>query len=263
MAVATVDRDKANAIALERLVGAEPVLVDVRPAAEVVPDMTPETILTSGPPMEFDAYTGGQRNAILYGAVFEGLAGDPDEAAAAIRAGRIRLGGTHAHGCVGSVAGIYTASMPVFVVENAAAGNRGFCNFYEGESRKRLNYGVYDSSVRDGLLLLQELLGPLLGLAVRRAGGIPLKPIIRRALHMGDELHSRNTAATILFTRALTPHLIELALDGHAEAVRHALTRMANSRQLIVMAVTRLEPSTPWAASAVALAAAIDSRRKK
>jgi hypothetical protein len=223
MAVATVDRDKANAIALERLVGADPVLVDVRPAAEVVPGMTPETILTSGPPMEFDAYTGGQRNAILYGAVFEGLAGDPDEAAAAIHAGRIRLGGTHAHGCVGSVAGIYTASMPVFVVENAAAGNRGFCNFYEGESRKRLNYGVYDESVRDGLLLLQELLGPLLGLAVRRAGGVPLKPIIRRALHMGDELHSRNTAATILFTRALTPHLIELALDGHAEAVRRTL----------------------------------------
>jgi hypothetical protein len=218
-----IDRDKANAIALERLVGAEPVLVDVRPALEVVPGMTPETVLTSGPPMEFDAYTGGQRDAILYGAVFEGLAGDVDQAATAIRAGRIKVGSTHAHGCVGSVAGIYTASMPVFVVENTARGNRGFCNFYEGESRKRLNYGVYDQTVRDGLLLIQELLGPLIGLAVRRAGGIPLKPIIRRALHMGDELHSRNTAATILFTRALTAQLIELALEGHAEAVRRAL----------------------------------------
>jgi hypothetical protein len=219
----TVDRDKANATALERLCGSEPVLVDVRPALEVVPGMTPETVLTSGPPMEFDAYTGGQRDAILYGAVFEGLAADIDQAATAIRAGRIKVASTHAHGCVGSVAGIYTASMPVFVVENAARGNRGFCNFYEGESRKRLNYGVYDDTVREGLLLIQELLGPLLALAVRRAGGIPLKPIIRRALHMGDELHSRNTAATILFTRALTPHLIELALDGHAEAVRRTL----------------------------------------
>jgi hypothetical protein len=218
-----IDRDKSNAAALERLCAAEPVLVDVRPALEVVPGMTPETILTSGPPMAFDAYTGGQRDAILYGAVFEGLAADTGEAAEAIRAGRIRLGGTHEHGCVGSVAGIYTASMPVFVVENTTRGNRGFCNFYEGESRKRLNYGVYDATVRDGLLLIQELLGPLLGLAVRRAGGIPLKPIIRRALHMGDELHSRNTAATILFTRALTPQLIELALEGHAGPVRRAL----------------------------------------
>jgi hypothetical protein len=218
-----IDRGKANATTLERLCCADPVLVDVRPAIEVVPGMTPTTVLTSGPPMEFDAYTGGQRDAILYGAVFEGLAADAGEAAAAIRAGRISVASTHAHGCVGSVAGIYTASMPVFVVENAAGGNRGFCNFYEGESRKRLNYGVYDESVREGLLLIQDLLGPVMALAVRRAGGIPLRPIIRRALHMGDELHSRNTAATTLFTRALTPHLIELALDGHAEAVRRTL----------------------------------------
>ena len=39
---------------------------------------------------------------------------------------------------------------------------------------------------------------------VRRDGGIPLGRIIRRALHMGDELHSRNTAATPLLTRELT-----------------------------------------------------------
>jgi hypothetical protein len=217
------ERETANAIALERLCGSDPVLVDVRPAIEVVPDMTPETVLTSGPPMDFDDYTGGQRSALLYGAVFEGLAADAADAEARFRAGRISVGSTHAHGCVGSVAGIYTASMPVLVVDNAAYGNRGFCNLYEGESRKRLNYGVYDESVRQGLEFLQEVLGPLLAAAVRRAGGIPLKPIIRRALHMGDELHSRNTAATTLFTRALTPHLLDLALDGQAEAVRRAL----------------------------------------
>ena len=38
---------------------------------------------------------------------------------------------------------------------------------------------------------------------------------------------------------------------------------MPNSLQLKPMAVTTLEPSTPWAQSAVALAAAIASRRKK
>ena len=85
--------------------------------------------------------------AVLHAAVYEGLAADAEEAEAAIRAGRIRLAACHDHGCVGSVAGIYTASMPVFVVENARYGNRGFCNLYEGESRKRLNYGVYDDDV--------------------------------------------------------------------------------------------------------------------
>jgi len=41
------------------------------------------------------------------------------------------------------------------------------------------------------------------------------------------------------------------------------LTRMANSRQLNPMADTTLEPARPAIESAVALAAAIDSRRKK
>ena len=43
------------------------------------------------------------------------------------------------------------------------------------------------------------------------AGGVPLKPIMRRALHMGDELHSRNTAASLLFSRELFPHLLAIA----------------------------------------------------
>src|SRR5213078_342621 len=85
---------------------------------------------------------------------------------------------------------------------------RGFCNFYEGESHRRLNYGSWGDDVRDNLLFIEDVLAPVIGEAVRRAGGIPLKPIMGRALHMGDELHSRNTAATLLFTRELfTPFL--------------------------------------------------------
>ena len=41
------------------------------------------------------------------------------------------------------------------------------------------------------------------------------------------------------------------------------LTRMAKLRQLIVIAVTTLDAGTSLAASAIALAAAIDSRRKE
>lgn len=210
-------RTEANAEAARRLCEAEPVLVDIRPAGEVVPGMTPQTILTSGAPLEWEQYTGGQRRAVLYGALFEGLARDEGEADAKLGRGEIELGICHAHGCVGSVAGIYTASMPVFMVENTSMGNMGFCNLYEGESRRRLNYGVYDDEVRDGLLLLEKTIAPVLRAAVLRRGGVPLKPLIRRALHMGDELHSRNTAATGLFLRALTPDLLELALAGEID----------------------------------------------
>ncbi|HUZ56561.1 MAG TPA: DUF1116 domain-containing protein, partial [Streptosporangiaceae bacterium] len=205
-------REKANAEAVRRMTGADPALVDVQAAGDAVPGLTANTILTSGPPMPWPEYYGGQRNAVIYGALYEGLAADPDDADAKLRDGRIVLGATHDHGCVGSVAGIYTASMPVFVVENGPGGNRAYCNFYEGESRHRLNYGSYNDDVRRGLDFLRDELAPVLKEVIGATGGVPLKPLIGRALRMGDELHSRNTAATTLFTRELIPQFLDYAV---------------------------------------------------
>jgi hypothetical protein len=207
----TVAQAAANAEAVSRLTAADPVLVDVRPAIDAVPGFSEETILTSGAPMPWESYTGGQRQAIIGGALYEGLAATPEEAEAKLAGGEIVLGACHDYGCVGSLAGIYTASMPVFVLENRAAGNVAFCNSFEGPSRKRLNYGVYDDDVRATLLFLHDVIAPVLGEAVRSTdGGVPLAPLIRRALTMGDELHSRNTAATLLFARGLFPALLDL-----------------------------------------------------
>ena len=221
-----MNRTDANRLAFERLGAAEPVLVDIRPAIDVLPGMTPATVLTSGPPMPWERYVGGQRDAVIGGALFEGLASDSEDAAGKLARGEIAVDGCHDHGAVGSLAGIYTASMPVFVVENRTAGINGFCNMYEGTDPRRLNYGVYDEGVRERLLFVQDTIAPVLAEAVRAAGGIPLKPIMRRALHMGDELHSRNTAASLLFTRELFPHLLRLdpAMRGAVERTVAALT---------------------------------------
>ena len=181
-------------------------------------------ILTSGPPMAWADYSGGQRDAIIGGALFEGLAKDRDEAIAKLDAGEIEVGACHDFGCVGSLAGIYTASMPAFVVENRAFGNVACCNIYEGSNPRRLNYGVYDDGVRDRLLLVQNEIVPVIADALRRSGGIPLKPIIKRALGMGDELHSRNTAAALLFLRELVPDLLALASTGSERVVRAVKT---------------------------------------
>src|SRR5919107_4681637 len=67
-------RDAANSEALRRMCAADPVLVDIRPAIEVLPGMRPNLVLTSGPPLRWQDYTGGQRNAIIGGVLFEGLA---------------------------------------------------------------------------------------------------------------------------------------------------------------------------------------------
>lgn len=226
MTTADDARAKANAEVFRRFVESEPVLEDVRPAIEVMPGFTRETILTSGPPLAYGDYEGGQRAAIIGGALFEGLAKDRVEAEAKLASGAIRVRGCGDLAAVGSLAGIYTASMPVFVVRNATFGNVGFCNFYEGTNPRRLNYGVYDDGVRERLLYVHNVVAPVLGEAVRRSGGIALKPIMKRALHMSDELHSRNTAASLLFTRELFPHLLTVAATKPKEVERcvHALT---------------------------------------
>ncbi len=218
-------RARANQEAFRRLNESEPVLVDILPAIEALPGMTRETILTSGPALPWKDYIGGQRDAIIGGALFEGLAPDRAGAERRLAAGEIKVDGCHAHACVGSLAGIYTASMPVFVVRNDTFGNVGHCNFYEGTNPRRLNYGVYDEGVRERLLYVNNVVAPVLRDAVRAAGGIPLKPIIKRALHLGDELHSRNTAASLLLTRELVPHLLALARGGRAD-VEEAVAAM-------------------------------------
>jgi hypothetical protein len=222
-------RAEANMAAFERLTKSDPMLADVRPAGEVIPGFTPDTILTSGPPMSWRDYIGGQREAIIGGALFENLAKARDEAIARLDAGEIKVGACHDYGCVGSLAGIYTASMPVFVVENRTFGNVAYCNIYEGSNPRRLNYGVYDEGVRERLLLVQNEIVPVIAEALHQAGSIPLKPIMKRALNMGDELHSRNTAAALLFMRELMPSFLSLASSG-SERITRAVKAMTDDQ---------------------------------
>lgn len=213
-AVAEARRVQANDQAVARMLNARPLLVDVARAGDVVPGMTERTILTSGTPLAWDEYRGGQRRSVLNAALYEGLARDHDEAERLIADGSIHVSNTQSHGCVGSVAGIYTASMPVFVVDEPTYGGRAFCNLYEGKSPLRLNYGAYGDQVIQSLRWLESTMGPVLSEALRRTGPLDLKVLMARALRLGDELHSRNTAATLLFDRAIRGALAEMVCDG-------------------------------------------------
>jgi hypothetical protein len=66
---AELNRQDANQEAFRRLGESEPVLEDIRPALDVLPGMTRETILTSGPARPWTDYVGGQRAAIIGGAL--------------------------------------------------------------------------------------------------------------------------------------------------------------------------------------------------
>lgn len=212
----------ANAEALQRLFATEPRLVDVRPALEALPGMAANVVLTSGPPLPWSEYTGGQRRAIAGAVVYEGLADDFDAAVGLLDRGDVVVAGCHDYGCVGSLAGVTSASMPVVVVEDSTSGARGHCTLFEGATPARLNYGVWNDAVAANLKFLAEKIAPALGHALRAVeGGIALKPLMRRAMAQGDEMHSRNTAASLLFLREIVPALLSLDAQDANQLVEY------------------------------------------
>lgn len=197
------ERSRANVAAVEALIACDPVLVGVESAAGAM-GLPKSTVLTSGPAMPFGSYTGGQRAAIIGGALYEDLASDEAEAVSALERGDIAVRGCQEFGCVGSLAGVTTASMPVVVVADDRSGDRAYCTLYEGDSADRLNYGSYTEATRSNLEDLRLRIAPALNaLVASQTEALRLKPIMSRALTMGDELHSRNAAATLLMLRRL------------------------------------------------------------
>lgn len=214
--------DVANAEALRRLFDVDPYLVDVAPALVALPGMERNVILTSGPPLPWHEYSGGQRRAIVGAVVYEGLAADVVEAVALLDAGEVRVAGCHDYACVGSLAGVTSASMPVLVVEDANSGQRGHCTLFEGATLARLNYGVWNEAVAANLAFLAHTIAPTLARVIRAIdGGVALKPIMRQAITQGDEMHSRNTAASLLFLREIVPALVALDSDHTADLVTY------------------------------------------
>ena len=204
--------EDANREAVERLLRGDPVLVDVRPAAEVVPGMRERLVLHAGPPVEWTRMCGPMRGAVAGAVVLEGWAEDLDAAAALAGEGGLDFAPNHDHDAVGPMTGIVTRSMPVMVVENRSFGNRAFCPLNEGLGRV-LRFGGNDAGVRERLRWIERVLGPALGAALRGAGGIPLKGIVARGLAAGDEMHQRNVACTGLLLRELAPALARSVAD--------------------------------------------------
>src|SRR5262249_29099464 len=130
-------------------------------------------------------------------------------------------------------AGVTTASMPVLVVENRVAGNRAYSTINEGLG-KVLRYGAYAPDVIDRLRWFRDVVGPALGEAIRRAGGVDLRALIGQAVQMGDECHNRNRAASALLIKALAPEIAALDL---AAAERKRLLAFAASNEHLFLNV--------------------------
>lgn len=200
--------DAANAIAVERIITSQPVLVGFGQAIDVVPGMTKKTIMHAGPPIEFERMAGAMKGAVTGALVFEGLAKDLDEAYELAASGEIDFSPCHEHNSVGSMAGVTSASMFMHVVENRPYGNYAYTNLSE-QLAKILRMGANDQSVIDRLIWMRDVFGPILRDAMVSAQEIDLRMMLAQAIHMGDEAHNRNNAGTALLIQALTPHILE------------------------------------------------------
>ena len=200
--------DAANAEALERFLAAEPVLRRVGIAKSDIPNMGERMILHSGPPVTWDVMAGPMRGAVIGAIMLEGWADDLDKAAALAASGEITFEPNHHHSSVGPMAGVVSPSMPVWVVENTAHGNVAYTNMNEGLG-KVLRMGANEPAVIDRLRWMRDTLAPAMGKALDVLGGVELKPLIAQALHMGDECHNRNVAASSLLLNRFAPALMK------------------------------------------------------
>ncbi|HOX18839.1 MAG TPA: DUF1116 domain-containing protein, partial [Spirochaetales bacterium] len=204
---ATVNVDTANAEAVRRILAAKPTVVGIGVAKDVVPGMHRKLVLHAGPPVAWKDMSGPMRGAVMGGLIHEGLAKSPAEAEALAASGEIEFDSCHHHDSVGPMAGVMTASMPVWIVENKAFGNRAYCTLNEGLG-KVLRYGAYGDEVQERLTWMRDSLAPILAEALKMRGPIDMTTVIAQVLQMGDEGHNRNRAGTSTIIRELAPHLV-------------------------------------------------------
>jgi hypothetical protein len=213
-----VDIESANAEVCQRIKAGRPVLVGMGIARDVIPDMHSHKVLHAGPPIGWGRMCGPQRGAVMGALIYEGLAQDEASAAKLAASGEIQFEPCHHNHAVGPMAGVTSASMPVFILENKAFGNLAFCTQNEGLG-KVLRYGGMGPEVYARLKWMETDLYPTLDRALQSIpGGIDIRSLIAQALHMGDECHNRNRAATSLFLRAIGPALARTNRDNETLA---------------------------------------------
>lgn len=192
--------------AVAALAAAAPLLVDVRPAGEVVPALAGGAVSHAGPPIDPRRMCAPMRTALGVAVAIEGLADTAEEALTLLDAGAIPLHPNHDLGGVGPMSGAVTASMPVLVARDEATGKTAWCPLNEG-SGKVLRYGADGPEVVQRLEWMRDVLGPSLAHALREHGPLDLLEIQRVALEQGDECHHRTEAGSKLTHDALAPWL--------------------------------------------------------
>ncbi len=195
--------EAANTKALDAMLASSPVLIGVGIAKDLIPAMDKKLILHSGPPIAWADMCGPVQGAIAGAILFEKWADNIDDAFVLAASGAVQFDACHHHAAVGPMAGIISPSMPLWIVEDKSNGHKTFSNMNEGLG-KVLRFGANSLEVINRLEWMKTELAPCIAKALEYTGPLVLKPMMAQALHMGDEIHNRNNAATSLFYKFIS-----------------------------------------------------------
>ncbi len=203
--------DEANRAVITKVVAAQPVLMDVQPAMSLIEELKDEKVLLhAGPPIKYENMPDPVKGSCVGAVLFEEWADSEAGARKLLEDGKVTLIPCHHVNAVGPMGGITSAHMPLFVVENRTDGNRAYCTMNEGIG-KVLRFGAYSEEVVTRLKWMRDVLGPVLGQAIRTMpGGMNMNPLIAKAVAMGDEFHQRNIAASLGFLKEISPIIVKL-----------------------------------------------------
>ena len=213
--------DDANKKSVEAIMEARPLVVGIAPAKDVIPGMQDDLLLHAGPPITWERMAGPMKGAMIGALIFEGRVKDVKEGEALLASGKIKFAPCHEHSAVGPMAGVISSSMLVYMVENKTHGNFAYSGLNEGRG-KVLRMGAYSDEVIERMKWLNEVFGPTVNAALKKMGGVDIRALLGKALHMGDDGHNRLDAASVLFTTQLAPHIVKVAknVDVASEVIR-------------------------------------------
>jgi len=204
--------DRANKHALDLMLSANTDWIGIKRAIEVVPGMQKNTILHSGPPINWKQMSNIQKKGIIGGILHEKIAKDEKEAFALINKKEIEIMSANDLGVVGAGVGITSSSMVVNICVDRNTGEKGYCIPFEGRTGLGA-WGVYDDDVEKNLQIIENVLAPAVDKVLEKNGGINIKKIIAQGLQMNDETHTRQVAQGLILASEIIPLLIKSDLD--------------------------------------------------
>jgi len=204
----------ADQAAFAQMLKANPVWDGIDTAASAL-GLDANVLLHAGPPFESAASISMPiLNSACVAAVFEGLAGDFEEAEAMIRAGEIRLEPAQDHRSVTPLAAVVSASMALHRVSDTVDASIQAYAPLNGGMRPAMRLGLRSEAVLEHIRWLN---GPWAELLADGLGQpIEVIPIAAGALRQGDDCHGRTPVGSKIMMAQFEGGLAGGTIDANA-----------------------------------------------